>query len=132
MKAIFTFLLIIIFWLNAVSNDSVSGKQKQTKPVKHETAVAGNTNIIQADSVSGYSINVNGGSNSVRINNESLAVKSLASGEQQKSKPNSIEINGEGNLVNIQQTKDSGKVNIQQTGTGNQVNITQTNKNKVK
>ena len=132
MKVIYTFLLIIIFWLNAVSSDSVTGTHKQKEPAKQKTAVAGNTNIIRADSVSNYSINVNGGSNTVQINNETPTVKSSATGEQQKDKPNSIEINGEGNSVNIQQGKNVGKVNIQQTGNGNRVNISQTNQNTAK
>jgi len=130
MKAVLTFLAIIILWLNAIAGYSISMKQKE--PAKQKTVVVGNSNIIVADSIPGYAISVSGGSNSVQINNQNPAMKSSATGEQQKDKPNSIEINGEGNSVNIQQSKNGGKVNIQQNGNGNQVTISQNNQITVK
>jgi len=132
MKAVLTFLVLFIFWLNAIFNDSVSGKRIHKVPAKQKTAVAGNTNVIKADSVSNYSINVNGGSNSVRITSDAPAGKSLETDAKRKNKPNSIEINCEGNSVNIHQNENGGKVNIQQNGNGNQVSISQTNQNPVK
>ena len=132
MKAIFTFLVIIIFWLSALSSDSVSATCKHKEPAKQKTAVAQDTSIIRVDSVSNYSISLNGGSNSVLINNQSPVGKSSATGKQQKDKPNSVEINGEGNSVNIHQSENAGKVNIRQNGKGNQVNISQTSQITVK
>ena len=131
-KAIFTFLLISIFWLNATSGDSGSGKQKQKEPAKQKTAVARDTNMIRTDSISDYSINVNGQLNSVQITSDTPAGKSPETGAKQKNNSNSVEINGEGNSVNINQSKNGGKVNIQQNGNGNRVNISQSNQNTVK
>lgn len=130
MKAILTFLAIIILWLNAIADESISMKQKQKEPVKQKTTVARNTNIIRTDSISDYSINVNGRLNSVHISSDNPSGKSLE--VDPKRKKNSVEINGEGNSVNITQGKSGGKVNIQQNGNGNQIRISQNNQNTVK
>ena len=128
MKAIFTFLLMIFFWLNAVASDTILVKQKE--PAKQKAAVAANTNIIRADSISNYTINVNGGLNSVQISSDNPSGKSLDA--DPKGKKNSVEINGECNSVSITQGKNGGKVNIKQNGNGNQISISQTNQNTVK
>jgi len=130
MKVVLTFLAIFILWLNAVASDTISVKQKQKEPAKQKAAVAANTNIIRADSISNYSINVNGGLNSVQISSDNPSGKSLA--VDPKEKKNSVEINGEGNSVKVHQSKNGGKVNIHQNGTGNNVSISQTNQNTVK
>jgi len=132
LKAIFTFLVISIFWLNATSNDSGSGKQKRKEPAKQETVVARDNNMIQIDSISGYSINVNGQLNSVQITRDAPAGKSPETGTRQKNNSNTIEVNGKSNPVNIKQSNNGGKVNIKQNGNGNRVNISQTNQNAVK
>ena len=130
MKAVLTFLAIFILWLNALASDTISVKQKQKEPAKQKAAVAANTNIIRTDSISDYSINVNGTQNSVQISSENPSGKSLEA--DPKGKKNSVEINGEGNSVKVHQSKNSGKVNIQQNGNGNQISISQTNQNTVK
>ena len=134
MKAIVTFVLLINFWLNATYNDSVSENPNQKKPAKRETADAEDPHMIRTDSVSGYSINVNGQLNSVQITNDAPAQKSLEleAEAKHKGKSNSIEINGAGNSVNINQNKNGGRVNIRQNGSGNQVNISQTNQHAIK
>jgi len=132
MKAVLTFLAIIILWLNATACDSILMKQKQKEPAKQKTAVAGDTNTLQTDSISSYSINVNGRQNSVQITNDTLAGKKLEKEAKQKNKPNSIDMNGEGNSVNIHQSKNGGHVNIQQNGNGNKVCVSQTNRNAIK
>jgi len=130
MKVVLTFLSIFILWLNAVASDTISMKQKQKEPAKQKAAVAANTNIIRADSISNYTINVNGGLNSVQISSDNPSGNSLDA--DPKGKKNSVEINGEGNSVSITQGKNGGKVNIKQNGKGNQVSISQTNQNQVK
>ncbi|HEY5589860.1 MAG TPA: hypothetical protein VIK55_02470 [Paludibacter sp.] len=127
MKAVLTFLAIIILWLNAIAGDSISMKQKG--PLNQKTTVVRNSNIICTDSISDYSINVNGALNSVQINSDNPSVNSLA--VDPKGKKNSVEINGEGNSVKVHQSKNGGKVNIQQNGNGNQISISQTNQNTV-
>ena len=131
-KAIFTFLVILIFWFNASSNNAGSGKQKQKEPAKQKTAVARDTNMIQAGSISDYSINVNGRLNSVQITSDTPAGKRPETVTKPKNNSNSVEINGEGNSVNINQSKNGGHVNILQNGNGNKVNISQSNQNTVK
>ncbi len=125
MKTIFTFLLIIIFWLNAIPGASESRTQKQKEATKQKTAVAGNTNTIQNDSLSGYSINVNGQQNSVRIITDSLAGKSPETNAIPKINSNSVEISGEGNSVSVSSDNKKSKVNISQNGNNNQISITQ-------
>lgn len=130
MKAVLTFLAIIILWLNAIASDSISMKQKQKEPVTQKTTVVRNTNIIRADSISDYSININGELNSVQICRDNPSGKSLEA--DPKGKKNLVEINGEGNSVKVHLSKNGGKVNIQQNGNGNQISISQTNQNTVK
>ena len=125
MKIIFTFLLLLIFWLNAISNDCELEKLKSKVPVKQKTAVAAQGNIIQIDSTSNYSINIKGESNSVQITSNPSSAKSQEADSKQKDSSNTININGESNSVNINQSNSSGKVNINQKGNGNKINISQ-------
>jgi len=125
MKAVFTFLVLIIFWLNAFSDNNVVGIQKPKDPAKQKTEAAPKDNIIQIDSVSNYSISVKGQSNSVQITNEPISLKSQEADSKRKITPNAISINGESNCVTINQNNSNGKVNINQNGNGNKINISQ-------
>ena len=82
---------------------------------------------LSIDSIANYSININGKQNSVSITNNNPIKTNFKTVGKQKNTSNAIEINGEGNSVNINQNKESGHVNIQQNGTGNQVNVSQSN-----
>ena len=115
MKVVLTLLAITILWLNAIAGDFISMKQKE--PLTQRTAGAWNTNIIRTDLISDYSINDNSRLNSVQISSDNPLGKSLDA--DQKGMKNSVEIDGEGNWVNIQQN-------------WNQVNICQTNQNSLK
>ncbi len=125
MKIIVAFLILLISFLNASPN--VYGTIQE--PAKQKNAVAGDTTRIAGNSVSDYSINVNGQLNSVQITQTTTAGKSAGTVAKQKNTSNTIEINGEGNSVKIDQSKNGGRVNIQQNGNGNRVNISQSDQN---
>jgi len=128
MKIIVAFLTLLISSLNASS--TIYGSIQE--PATPKNAVAGDTTRNLTDSVSDYSITVNGELNSVQITQNTAAGKNEGTTAKQKNTPNTIEINGEGNSVKIDQRKNGGRVNIQQNGKGNRVNITQSNQNTVK
>ena len=125
MKIIFSFLILLIFCLNANSHDCILGKIKPKDPAKQNTVIAAQTNIIQIDSIANYSIKVKGESNSVQITSDTICAKSQEADSKQKDSSNTIDINGAGNSININQSNNNGKVNINQKGNRNKINISQ-------
>lgn len=83
------------------------------KPIT-TTCTAGKTSQQNPD----YSISINGKLNSVSITNENPSGKNMETVNKQTKDSNVIALNGEGNSVNINQTKNAGKVTIQQNGKG--------------
>ena len=127
MKVIFTMSVLLVFCFNSFTGLSENGIQNRMDTVKSTVAASG---IVQKDSISNYSININGKSNSVSINKDHFTQKDLSLHGNQKKTSNTVEINGEGNSVNINQNKKGSHVNIQQNGTGNQVIVSQSNSEK--
>lgn len=127
MKVIFTMIAALFFFLSPLTGLTENGIQNRKDTVKSKVAASG---IVQKDSISNYSININGKSNSVSINKEHFTQKDLSSHGNQKKASNIVEINGEGNSVTINQNNKCGSVNIQQNGTGNRVNISQSKPDK--
>jgi hypothetical protein len=132
MKTVLTLLTIFIFWLNAISGECRFGDKKQKESAQQKPSVARNKSITQTDSISGFLVNINGQSDSIQITKDTATIKSLEADGIHNIESNTIEINGEGNLVNITQDKNGGKVNIKQNGIGNHVNISQSNHNSEK
>lgn len=129
MKVIFKMSVLLFFCLSSFSGFSGNGIQNRKDTLKSKVA---SICVIRKDSIPKNSININGKLNSVSITNDHLIVKNLDTDGKQKDIYNSIEINGEGNSVNIHQNKKGGNVNIHQNGTGNKVNVSQSNQNTIK
>ena len=121
--------VLLFFCLSPFPGLSGNGIQNPKNNLKSKVTASC---VIQKDSIQKNSININGKQNSVSISNDHPTVRNLATDGKPDNTSNTIEINGEGNSVNIHQNKNGGNVNIQQNGTGNQVNSSQSNQNKVK
>lgn len=125
MKSILTFMVLLFSCLIAISNNSDNGQQKQKEPVKCNTGISNDSLNSKGDTISNYSININGKSNSVQITSDkpfTVSQDTLTKGKN----INSIEMKGESNSVNISQSGKGGKVEIRQNGKNNQINISQT------
>lgn len=129
MKVIFRLIVLLFFCLSTLPGFSGSVAQKHKATV---TPKADSIRVQKVDSLSNYSININGQSNAVSITKDNSTNKNMDTVGKQKNTSNTIDINGEGNSVTINQNKNAGHVNIQQNGNGNKVNISQSNQNKVK
>ena len=127
MKVIFTMSGLLFFCLSLLPGLSGNEIQNRKDTLKSKVAASCVNNIKHGDSIPKNSININGKLNSVSITNDHSTQKNLDTDGKQKNISNSIEINGEGNSVNIHQNKNGGNVNIQQNGAGNKVNVSQSN-----
>lgn len=123
MKVIFSLLIILFFCFCTFAGLSENGiqKRKATKALKADSIPA-----KQKDSISNYSITINGELNAVSITKGNTATKNMETVGKPKKAANTIEINGEGNSVTINQNTKDSQVNVRQNGTGNRVNISQT------
>lgn len=126
MKVVFSLIVLIFFCLSAFPGLSENGIQKRKATINPK---ADSIAVKQIDSISNYSININGKSNSVSINNDNSTDKTLVT-ESKKTSANAIEINGEGNSVTINQNGKGSHVNVQQNGNGNKVNVSQSKPDK--
>jgi len=124
MKVIFKMSVLLFFCLSSFAGLSGNGIQNPKDTLKSKVA---SITVIRKDSIPKNSININGKLNSVSIINGHSTQKNWDTDGKQKNISNSIEINGEGNSVNIHQNKNGGNVNIHQNGAGNKVNVSQSN-----
>lgn len=124
MRVIFTMSVLLFFCFSPFSGLSGNGIQNPKDNVKPKVTASC---VMQKDSISKNSININGKQNSVSITNDYSTKKNLDADGKQKNTSSTIEINGEGNSVTINQNKKDGNVNIHQNGTGNKVNVSQSN-----
>lgn len=125
MKVFFTLVVILLFSLSAIPGFAGNKIQKSKTIVDTKTDSIG---VTKLDSISNYSITINGKSIAVSITNNPSTQKKLD--DNQKNPFNSIDIKGEGNSVTIQQNKNAGQVTIEQNGKGDQVTVSQTNSKK--
>jgi len=129
MKVIITMSVLLFLCLSSIAGPSENGNQNRKDTLKYKVA---DRCAIHKDSITNYSININGKLNAVSINNDNSTDKNIEKVGKPKNAANTVEINGEGNSVTINQNNKGGSVNIQQNGTGNQVNVSQSNRSTVK
>ena len=114
-------LMLICFYTS--SEDSISRKGKLKAKVNMEQTPI--TKSVPLDSTP-YSIQITGPLNTVNINNE----LQTATAPHKADASYTITVNGEGNSVTINKEDKKGKVNISQNGNGNKVNVTQSKSQK--
>ena len=119
MKKIFACFLLSLLSLYAVTGCSASERPAQKKSPGSQNQVPRLTNVSPVDTAQ-YSVQVNGETNTVKINNQPVKTTKGLAGKQ-----NTITINGEGNTVSVNKDTEKSKVNISQNGNNNHVTITQ-------
>ena len=118
-KIIYTFSVLFLFFLYALSEDSSVGRLKDNSSTKCNTD---ENELIRGSppDTTHYSILMNGPSNTVEINGQKM-VNTTDSTD----KKNNIRITGEDNSVSIIQTDEKSEVKVSQKGRNNQVHIIQ-------
>lgn len=119
MKKIYAASLILLLTFCATDKSWADVAQKHKATTKSKTQVNPKINLAPVDTAY-YLIEVNGQTNSVKINNEPVQTTTGKSGKQ-----STIRVNGEGNSVSVNQDNKNSKVNISQNGNNNQISITQ-------
>lgn len=103
------------------------GAQAQ-QPAKDDSvsmALKSRANRVVADTVSNFSIKIDGPQNLVAIKTDSLKLQTTKSLPNNTKANNTIDINGQGNTVAISQEDKNNKVVISQNGNNNSVKIVQ-------
>ena len=124
MKNLLIICILLVFSLSIMWESSAFEipKHKDILTTKTQVCTAGSN--ITVDSIANYSININGKQNLVTIKTDSLTIQTANSIPNKSKDSNTIEINGEGNSVLVnQETK--GRVEVKQSGNNNHINITQ-------
>ncbi len=119
MKKIYAASLILLLTFCATDKSWAGESQKHKATTKSNTQVSPKINLAPVDTAY-YSIEVNGQTNSVKINNVPVQSTTGKSDRQ-----NTIMVNGEGNSVSVNQDNQKSKVTISQNGNNNQISITQ-------
>jgi hypothetical protein len=113
-----------MFSVSAPCKSSALELPKHKDILKAKTLDCTKSSNIKVDSIAKFSISIQGQQNLVTIKTDSLTVQTTKSIANQSKDSNTIEINGEGNSVSInQETK--GNVAIKQSGNNNHINISQ-------
>ena len=92
---------------------------------KAKTVAGAQNPIVKTDSVSNYSININGERNMVNVKTSSQTVQTSESINNNPKADHTITINGKGNSVEVIQEDGKDKVTVIQNGNNNKVSITQ-------
>jgi len=124
MKNILTKSIVFVFLISITCISSAFQISKHKEILKAKTSVCSVGNNVEADTVTNYSININGKQNLVTIKTDSLTVQTTESIANQSIGSNSIKINGEGNSVSVTQDP-KGKDEVKQNGNNNTVKISQ-------
>lgn len=126
MKNTILICIILVFSTSITCKSSTLEVPKHKETVEAKTSVCSVGINVKLDSIANYSININGIQNSVTIKTDSLTVQTTKSIPNKLNDSNTIEINGEGNSVSINQDP-KGKVEVKQNGKNNTVKISQSN-----
>ncbi|WP_318348963.1 curlin repeat-containing protein [Aquipluma nitroreducens] len=125
MKNILIKSIVFVFLISITCISSAFKISKHKEILKAKTSVCSVGNNVEADTITNYSININGKQDLVTIKTDSLTVQTTESIANQSIGSNSIEINGQGNTVAISQENKNDKVVVSQNGNNNSVNISQ-------
>ena len=126
MKNILSKSIVFVFLISITCISSAFQISKHKEILNAKASVCSVGNNVEADTVTNYSININGKQNLVTIKTDSVTVQTAKSITNKTKDGNIIEINGEGNSVSVSQ-KSKGKVVITQNGNSNTVKISQSN-----
>ena len=121
MKKIFIIIALFFFCMPGIVSSQTANHKK------HANVKATATDVSKKNkntTTSNYAININGPQNLVTIKTDSLAVQTAKSITNKAKDNNSIEINGEGNSVSVNQ-ESKGEVMVKQNGNNNSVKILQ-------
>lgn len=124
MKNILIKSIVLVFSISITCISSAFQISKHKEILKAKTSACSVRNNVEADTITNYSININGQHNLVTIKTDSLTAQTTESITNKTKDGNTIEINGEGNLVLVTY-KSKGKVVVKQSGNNNHINISQ-------
>jgi len=124
MKNILIKSIVFVFLISITCISSAFKISKHKEILKAKTSVCSVGNNVEADTITNYSININGKQNLVTIKTDSVTVQTAKSISNKTKDGNTIEINGEGNSVSVTQ-KSKGKMVVTQSGNNNHINISQ-------
>ena len=125
MKNILIKSIVFVFLISITCISSAFKISKHKEILNAKTSVCSVGNNVEADTITNYSININGKQDLVTIKTDSQTVQTTESIANQSIGSNSIEINGQGNSVAISQENKNDKVVVSQNGNNNSVKITQ-------
>ena len=129
MKNILIKSIVFVFLISITCISSAFKISKHKEILNAKTSVCSVGNNVEADTITNYSININGKQDLVTIKTNSQTVQTSESINNNPKADHTITIKGEGNSVAINQEDKKGKVTITQNGNNNKVSITQsTNK----
>jgi len=124
MKTELIICILLLFLISVPCKSSVLELQKRKDIFKAKTPDCTVGNTIKVDSTANFSISIQGQQNLVTIKTDSLTVQTAKSITNKSKDSNTIEINGEGNSVSVNQDI-KGKIEVKQSGNNNTVNIVQ-------
>ena len=125
MKNILIKSIVFVFLISITCISSAFKISKHKEILKAKTSVCSVGNNVEADTITNYSIHINGKQNSVTIKTDSLKVQTTVSLPNKAETNNTVDINGQGNSVAISQENKNDKVVVSQNGNNNSVKITQ-------
>jgi len=124
MKNTIHIYILLLFSVSITWKSSALELPKHKDILKTKTTVCLAGNNITVDSIANYSISINGKQNLVTIKTDTLTIQTAKSIPNKLKDSNTIEINGEGNSVSVNQDP-KGKVEVKQSGNNNHINISQ-------
>lgn len=95
--------------------------------LKAQTVACTAGSNIKLDSITNYSITINGKQNLVTIKTDSLTIQTPKSLNNKSKNSNNIEINGGSNSVSVYQEM-KGRVVVKQSGNNNRINVSQSSR----